>query len=642
MCGILAVLNFNNKVLDKELLIRMRDTMYHRGPNDAGLYVEGPVGLAHRRLSIIDLSEKGHQPMFNEDKTIVLVCNGEIYNYVELGEDLKKKGHKFYSSSDSEVIIHQYEEDGEQCLDKFNGMFSFVLWDNKSKRLFAARDRLGIKPLYYFLDKERIIFASEIKAIIEDPTISRIPNYHAIADYLFAGRALGSKTIFQNIKEVEPGYTLCVEKESGNVKTKKYWDVQFDYNYSRQLDDVKEEMFYLLNDSVKIHCRSDAPLGCHLSGGLDSSTIVAFASRHKHNLKTFTVKFSDEAYIDETKYAKKVAKHVRADYIEGTPSVTDMSRLIPFLLWHMEMPMISDGALGYYFVNQFAHKEVKVTLTGHGGDEVFAGYPAQFSASYNTTEMFGKYGAAGDPYRVLYKNIRSSVKSRIIKGLLHKNYYNTYKSIKKKIFKGEKSFEDKWVQLHCGAMPEDSDILHKDFVRLLHDYSPRDEYLEPFKEVNTDQTLDKCLYHDLRVYLPALLHLEDRASMAVSLESRIPLLDYRIIEFLSTVPPEQKVNGLQPKYLLRDIAASLLPEQVWRRKDKRGFPVPGKLWFTKEMKDLKAKILLSPESKNRGVFNHRALEDACNNVDAWPLLNVELWFKIFIDRDPYWISMTKL
>ena len=319
MCGILAILNFDNKNIDEDLLIRMRDTMYHRGPDDAGVYIEGSVGLAHRRLSIIDLSKTGHQPMANEDKTVFLVFNGEIYNYVELRENLIKMGHRFFSTSDSEVIIHQYEEDGEKCLDKLNGMFGFVIWDTKKQSLFAARDRLGIKPLYYFVDNNRIILASEIKAVLEDPRIPRIPNYQAIADYFFAGRALGGKTVFKNIKEVEPGYMLTVDKMSQQIQVKKYWDIYYDYNYSRTEKDLIEELFCLIDDSVKVHCRSDATLGCHLSGGMDSSTIVGLAAKYRNPLKTFSIKFSDDYYIDETRYAKAVANHVGAAYYENMP-----------------------------------------------------------------------------------------------------------------------------------------------------------------------------------------------------------------------------------------------------------------------------------------------------------------------------------
>lgn len=243
MCGVLAVFNFDAVPVDRDVLLRMRDTMFHRGPDGEGVYLNGPVGLAHRRLAIIDLSDSGRQPMTNEDGTVFLVFNGEIYNYIELREELKKKGHQFSSTSDTEVIIHQYEEDGERCVEKFNGMFSFILWDEEKKKLFAARDRLGIKPLYYFIDDRRIILASEIKAIVEDSAVPCEPDIRGIADYLYAGRALGNKTVFRHVKELEPGYLLNVDKIAGNAQIKKYWDVSYRYNDARTDDDVREELF---------------------------------------------------------------------------------------------------------------------------------------------------------------------------------------------------------------------------------------------------------------------------------------------------------------------------------------------------------------------------------------------------------------
>jgi len=610
----------------------MRDTMSHRGPDDVGIYINGSVGLAHRRLSIIDLSETGRQPMTNEDRTIFLVCNGEIYNYLELKEELIKKGHRFYSKSDSEVIIHQYEEDGDKCLDELNGMFAFVLWDAKRERLFAARDRLGIKPLYYFIDSKRVILASEIKAIIRDPCIPRVPDYHAISDYLFAGRALGNKTMFGNIKEVEPGYMIGVNKNSKAVKVKKYWDIHYHYDRSRTESSLIEELSCLVDDAIKIHCRSDSSLGCHLSGGMDSSTIMAIASKYRKPLKTFSIKFSNDEYIDETKYARAVADYVGADYYENSPTAVDLGNLFPFLMWHMDVPMTSMGGFSYYTVSQLAKQHVKVSLTGHGGDELFAGYPAQFKATYDTTNMFR---LLEDPDW----SVKRHLLGKIIEKFLHEGPKGIYKSIRNRSFKGENSLEDTWIKLHCGNLPADDPSLHRDFGKNLQGYSPRDDYVAPLTSANTNEVLDRCLYHDLRVYLPGLLHLEDRMSMAVSIESRVPLLDYRIVEFLSTVPPEQKVKDMQPKYLLRKIASSLLPEQIWKRKDKFAFPVPGKFWLSSEMQELTKEILLSEESLKRGIFKPYALKNACNNIiQPGPMVNIELWFKLFIDQDPKWLD----
>jgi asparagine synthase (glutamine-hydrolysing) len=624
MCGILAVLQFDNKPIDRASVIRMRDTMVHRGPDGEGVYLDESVALAHRRLAIIDLSEGGRQPMKNEDGSIVLVFNGEIYNYVELREDLKKKGHRFFSTSDTEVIIRQYEEDGERCLAKFNGMFGFVLWDRRRRKLFAARDRLGIKPIYYFADHDRIIFASEIKAILEDRSVPREPDVQALYDYLFAGRVLGDKTMFKNIRELEPGHSIDIDQVKKTVEVKKYWEVHYNYRYNRTDADVKEELNGLLHDAVKVHCRSDAPFGAHLSGGLDSSTMVALASHYKKPLKTFSIKFSEDKHVDETRYAKIVAKHVGADYFESAPSGIELARLFPFLVWHMDTPMANVGGFSYFKVSQLAQKHVKVALTGHGGDELFAGYPAQFQASYGRTDMFSLPSAGKEG---------SSWKRRLVGGI--------YRSIKNTFSKGERSpFEASWVRLHCNTGRPDS-FFENDLVRRLGEYSPEEAYLRPLREAATDQALDKCLYHDLRVYLPSLLHLEDRASMALSIESRVPFLDYRIVEFLATVPPEQKVKGLQPKYLMRQAASAILPEEVWGRKEKFPFPVSNK--DAQGLKDFCRQVLLSSESLKRGLFKPAFLEGAGDfNAVTMQLLNIELWFKIFIDQDPFWLGQTKL
>jgi asparagine synthase (glutamine-hydrolysing) len=604
----------------------MRDLLHHRGPDDEGLFVEGPIGLGHRRLSIIDLSETGRQPMSNEDGSIQVVFNGEIYNYLELAQDLKAKGHRFSSSSDTEVIPHLYEEEGEDCVTRFNGMFSFVLWDRRRRRLLAARDRMGIKNLYYYLTPKKLILASEIKAILEDPDVERALDPQALVDYAFCGRALSGKTMFRNIRELEPGQMLLVDLESGRPLIKKYWGLRHNYNRSRSDEAVKEELFSLLDESVKIHCRSDASLGCHLSGGLDSSTVAALASRHRPGLKTFSIGFA-EGLVNETLLARMVARHVGAEYCEGKPDSMDFAKRLPYLLWHMDVPMANQGGFAYFTTSQLARHHVKVTLTGHGGDELFAGYPAQFQASFGRTDMFGKFNYVQQAPKV-------TLNQSLIQKLVNRGVTGLARSLRQRIFKPEKTFKDLWVELHCGQWPG---AFTADFTTNLGGYSPVDDYLKPFLEVETDEVLDQCLYHDQRVYLPSLLVQEDRVSMALSIESRVPLLDNRIVEFLATVPPEQKVKGLEPKHLLRQVAAKLLPEEVWARKDKCNFPVPDSFWRSKVMTDLTEEILLAPESISRGIFSPDVLRNACQYGDlTWALVNVELWFKIFVDQDSTW------
>ena len=630
MCGLLTVIRFDSDNVTRDSVLRMRDTMRHRGPDDAGLFINANVALAHRRLAIIDLSEHGRQPLTNEDGSIVLVFNGEIYNYVELRNELKARGHRFISTSDSEVIVHQYEEDGEDCLRKFVGMFAFVLFDSKKKKFLAARDRLGIKPLYYYADHRQAIFASEIKAILEDPAIARVPDYQALSDYLFAGRPLGDKTPFQSIREVPPGHLATVDQDGRRLTVRKYWDVQFDYNYGRTESQLRDNLLALLDEAVNMHCRSDAPLGCHLSGGLDSSTIAALAARHYKPLRTFSIKFSDDPYVDETRFAKAVARHIGAEYYESSPSAKDLGSLLPSLMWHMDIPMATNGGFSYYTVSRLAREHVKVTLTGHGGDELFGGYPAQFQASFGRADMLNvprDPSHAGGPSPL--KRLRTL--------LCHASWKTIGAKLYARMVPKEQSIEDLWIQSHCGYAPTKDSVFHGEFLKELRGYTPREEYIRPFREATTQATFDKCLYHDLRVYLPSLLHLEDRVSMALSIESRVPFLDHRIVELLATVPPEYKVPGLRPKYLLRTLASSLLPSEVWTRKEKFPFPVPVKFWSAQEVKALTVPLLTSQDSCKRGIFTRHALQDASNNkINAWPFINVELWFKIFIDRDPNW------
>ena len=636
MCGIVAVINFDRTAVDSRRLAAMRDMLHHRGPDDEGLYVDGPVGLGHRRLSIIDLSETGHQPMSNEDGSVRVVFNGEIYNYLELAQALKAKGHRFSSASDTEVILHQYEEDGEDCVSRFNGMFSFVLWDHRRRRLFAARDRMGIKPLYYYLGPTKLILASEIKAILEDPDVPRALDPQALADYMFCGRALGGKTMFRNIREVEPGHWLSLDLETGRPQIQKYWGLHYNYDRSRSDEAVQEELFYRLDESVKIHCRSDASLGCHLSGGLDSSTVAALASRHRQGLKTFSIRFTEKGFLDETRFAKAVARHVGAEYCEGEPNPMDMATWLPYLLWHMDVPMASQGGFAYFTASQLAQRHVKVSLTGHGGDELFAGYPAQFQASFGSTDMFMRQNYS-------QRVAKAPIERSRIKALLGRGMVSLYRSVQDRLFKPEKNIRDIWIQLHCNRTPGRNPIFETDFMQGLDGYTPIDDYIKPFQEIDTDQVLDQCLYHDLRIYLPSLLHLEDRVSMALSIESRVPLLDYRIAEFLATVPPEQKVRGLVPKHLLREVASKLLPKEVWARRDKCNFPVPDKFWMSREMKDFTESVLIAPESLRRGLFKPEVLKQACHYGNlTWALVNAELWCKIFIDQDPNWTDRIAL
>jgi len=622
MCGILACYSIQPMKFETELIIRMRDTMFHRGPDDAGIFIDDHIALAHRRLSIIDLTPSGHQPMFDENRELAITYNGEIYNYLELRKELETRGHRFKSVSDTEVIIHQYEEDGERCVEKFNGMFGFAIWDKRKKQLFAARDRIGIKPVYYYFDGKKLLIASEIKAIIEDRSISRKPDHKAVADYFFAGRPLAGRTMFEGIKELDPGSWLMIGNGKKEPVIKKYWDLDYQYNYARTMDDVVDELTELVDNAVMIHCRSDAPVGGHLSGGLDSSTVVAYASKYVNPLKTFSIKFSDDPSIDETRYAKAVANRSGCHYLEKSPTADDLFRLYPLLTWHLEQPMNNSG-FSYYSASQFAKEHVKVSLTGHGGDELFAGYPAHFKAAYHI-DNFARPQAPGQQIS-LAKRVRNSLSLDPVKIL---------RTVRNKIFKQQHTFEQIWINLHCNSLYRNVSLYTREFSKYVDGHSSVELYLDPFKRTTNAAAIDKCLYHDLMVYLPSLLHVEDRVSMAVSLESRVPLLDYRIAEFLATVPPEQKIFELQPKFLLRKSAESILPPEVVSRKEKFPFPVPEKFWSSIEIKNLLYESLTDPDSFVREILTPSAIEGATRSNAMSPyLLGLEMWHRIFIRNE---------
>jgi asparagine synthase (glutamine-hydrolysing) len=632
MCGIIAIQNLDGAPVDPELLRRMRDALIHRGPDDAGLYTDGPVGLGHRRLSIVDLSASGHQPMSNEDGSVWLVFNGEIYNYVELTSALERRGHRFRSRTDSEVVIHLYEEFGDRCVDHLNGMFAFVIWDARAKSLFGARDRAGIKPFHYYLDSRRFICASEVKGILEDPAVARSPDPEGLAGWFLSGTPTGGRTLFKGIRQLQPGYTLRLAH--GRLTTWKYWDVEYRYDRTRDTAAVVEQLADLLDDAVRIHCRSDAPLGCHLSGGLDSSTVVALAARYRQPLPTFSIRFDGHDVYDETPYARAVADHVGVANIVTTPTHEDFARILPSLIWHMDAPLRPISAFAYYTVSCLASRYVKVSMTGHGGDEIFAGYPAQFIAAFGSGAMFENLDGGEDGRRA-WDRLHLAVRRRGVLG----SALRVLRRLGRPADGIPETLEQFWVRTHCAAGPAADTLLDPEFVRAIGSYDPVEEFLAPLREAPTTEILDRCLYHDLRHYLPMLLEAEDRVSMARSIESRVPLLDYRIIEFLATVPPAQKVAGMVPKALLRLAGRRWLPAVVLERRDKRGFPVPKDRWLARDLAPLTRTILRSRTAIDRGVFEPGVVRSRLlERLAPWVALNVELWFRMFFDRDREWLD----
>ena len=626
MSGIVGLVRADGVSVAPSTIVAMRDRLIHRGPDDAGAYVAGPVGLGARRLAIVDLTASGHQPMASEDGQLWIVFNGEIYNHVELTADLRATGHRFLSRSDTEVVLQLYAKYGEECVRRLNGMFAFAVWDASRRTVFAARDRLGLKPFFYHHTGERIVFASEVKALLEAEPGLRRPDREAVADYLFSGAPLGTKTGFAGVRQLEPGH--CLTWREGKLEVTRYWDIAYRYEDARRERDLLAEVAWLIEDAVRMQSRGDVAVGSHLSGGLGSSAVAGYAARYVRPLKTFSIRFDGGDYYDESRHARAVAAHIGASHLDDRPQPDGLAGLLPALIYHMEFGLPVWDAFGYFAVSRLARRHVKVSLTGHGSDELFAGYPKHFGTILGSTDMFDIPGPTWREPSVLQR-LRTVWRREGVAGVGSR--------LARRLWTRTATFGDRWVSAHCATEP--LRLLHPGFVGALGDYSARESYLRPLDEARTHEALDQALYHDLRVYLPSLLAMEDRISMAVSLESRAPLLDHRLVELLARIPPALKVSGRQPKRLLREAVRPLLPPSVVERRDNRTFPIPVEEWFARDLFGSVCDILKSPQCLDRGVFHaDRLRAGPLPPTVAWPLINVELWHRIFVDQDPDWVE----
>lgn len=626
MCGIAGIINIDNSTT-RDHLSSMLKSIAHRGPDGEGIHIDGNVGLAHKRLSIID-PQGGHQPMCNEDGTVWITFNGAVYNYLELRQELLQRGHKIKTYSDTEVIIHAYEEYGEKCVDKFNGMFAFVIWDRRKREIFAARDRFGVKPFYYYTDSDKFIFASEIKAILGTGLVDKEVNYDGIKDYIVFQFTLGEKTLFKGIKKLNPGHWLKLDLNQGmKVTIQQYWDLKFNYDTYHTEDYFVDNLMFLLSDATKIRLRSDVPLGSHLSGGLDSSTIVCIASSLlEGGLKTFTGAFNEGREYNETEYAKIVSKFANTEYHEIIPNADDFKNVLSDIIYYLDEPGAGPGVFPQYFVSKLASQHVKVVLGGQGGDEIFMGY-ARYLVAYLEECIRGAIWetADKDKYAVDLNSIVPNLP------LLH-----SYKPMlqyfwKDGLFGSQAERYYRLVDRSAGM----KDIFNQE-VLSSYSYSPYEEFKSIFDKEDVHSYINRMTYFDMKGSLPAMLNVEDRTSMAVGLESRLPLLDYRIAELLATIPPVIKFKGGKSKALFKESIKNIIPSEVLNRKDKMGFPVPLVEWYQDSLKDYVEDILLSDRTKSRGLFNTEKIEGLVRREGkfsrvTWGLLCLELWFRTFID-----------
>ncbi|HET6701348.1 MAG TPA: asparagine synthase (glutamine-hydrolyzing) [Gemmatimonadaceae bacterium] len=627
MCGIAAIINRNHVPAEFPPLADMASALSHRGPDDEGYVVDGPVGLYHKRLSIIDLAT-GRQPMTFGGLTIVF--NGEIYNYVELRDDLKRRGHTFRTTSDTEVILKMYAEHGLDFVRMLNGMFAFLIYDRDRRQLIAARDHFGVKPLYYWADAERFLFASEIKAILRHPAARAEADLDALRDYVTFQFVLGDRTLFSNVRKVLPGHYHVIDLSSGASHAVKFWEPRFTIDPFHTEEYFVVELRRLLNDAVRIQMRSDVPVGAYLSGGTDSSLVATLAAgEFRGRLKTFTGSFREGAEFDESAYAREVATACEAESIEIVPTEQEFIDLMPRLIYHMDEPTAGPGLFPQYMVARTASQHVKVCLGGQGGDEIFGGY-ARYMVAYLEQALKGAIFETAEEaeHLVTLKSIIPHLPSLKQYIPMLQGFWKTdaFEPMDRRYFQ--------LIDRSGGALG----MFSEDFRASYHREDVFARFQRSFNHPHTLSYYNKMTHFDLVNGLPALLQVEDRVSMASSLESRVPLLDYRICDLVASMPPVMKFKGGELKYILKKAIKGLIPESVLARKDKMGFPVPLHLWARGKARGLFEDVLLSSSALSRGIWERKEIESLLTNESAfgrklWGAINLELWHRQFIDGD---------
>lgn len=620
MCGICGIVSLAGGMLaEKQTLAKMCQTLRHRGPDDEGFYEASNVLLGMRRLSIIDLNT-GHQPICNEDSSLWVIFNGEIYNYRELRQQLKQRGHQFTTESDTEVIIHAYEEYGVQCVTHFNGMFAFAIWDEAQQQLFIARDRLGIKPLYYWTNGAQLIFGSELSALLVHPDVPQEFDWRALDQFLTVEYIPAPGTILQNVYKLPPGHWLLFS-ENG-VQIKQYWDVPerpFSGSQSEAVETLKE----LITDAVRLRLVSDVPLGAFLSGGIDSSTIVATMSQTANSpVNTFSIGFDEQSY-NELPYARLVAAQFQSNHHEEILE-PDITNLALQLLNHLDEPLADFSIFPTYLVSKVASKQVKVALSGDGGDELFGGYD-----TYVAQQADRYYGQLPD---ILRQKMLPALFNMIPPQPVKKGLIN-----KAKRFVEGAALSPVWQHTRWMSFMTDDDkaaLYHSDLAQQTNGRSALSFVELYFQQAANRDSLAQQQYVDVKTYLADnILTKVDRMSMAVSLEARVPLLDYRLVEFALNLPPQWKMQGSKTKLILRQAMQGTLPAAVLS-KPKQGFSIPLKHWLRGPLRPLLTDTLAPSTIARRGLFQpatvNRWIEEHLNgrfnhSHRLWALMVLELW-----------------
>lgn len=622
MCGICGIFDFKGDLIDRNLLSRMTRIMEHRGPDGEGTYVGEGVGLGHRRLSIIDIGG-GAQPLSNEDGKLQIVFNGEIYNYMELRADLLGRGHLFKTRSDTEVIIHGYEEWGTDCVNKFNGIFAFALWDDKAKRLFLARDQLGVKPLYYVVVGNILLFASEIKSLLQDSDCSREVDIKSLLE-LFTFRYVPSpNTLFAGIKKLPPAHSAICSGDG--MQLRKYWNwvpqIIEDYDEAQLVEKYRE----LLQDAVRLQLRSDVPVGLFLSSGIDSGALLALMREQTNgSIHTFTIGFEGGEKSNETQDARQIAQRFSADHTEMIVGATDYEKYYEHYLWNIEEPVGNETAAAFYFVSQIAGEKVKVALTGQGADEPWAGYHRYIGVRLSS--VYSRFPSA-------FRNTLKSIATNFSKNQRFKRGVASL---------DEEDILTRFTKIYSFYTQEMKDQLFQPWITNELDtngYTPSDALKPLQSSVAQLDALAQMLYIDVRASLPDdLLMVNDKTSMANSIESRVPFLDYRLVEFIESLPSHLKLKGFKGKYLHKKAVEKWLPPAIINAK-KKGFDNPIDEWLRGKMKNYVEEMLLSERSAvaryfNSGYIKELSRKHADRKEDylrhLYLLISFELWHQQFI------------
>ena len=636
MCGIAGILEFGRDTRASAAALReMCSVISHRGPDDDGFYTDGAAGIGMRRLSIVDVAG-GHQPISNEDGTLWIVFNGEIYNHLALREPLIARGHRYNTHSDTETVIHLYEEYGADCVQHLRGMFAFAIWNRNTKTLFIARDRLGIKPLYYKLTPERLLFGSEIKAVLAHGGIRPEFNRAALPEYLTFGYLSGEESFYTGIRKLLPGHTMTIGPD-GKAAIRQYWDLD-----ATKPHESRDESYYvqsyreLLEGAVNSHLMSDVPLGVFLSGGVDSSAVAALMTKiRREPVETFSVGYTEQTY-SELPFARTVSDHIHSRHHEVLVNEHDFFAALPHLIWHEDEPIVWPSSVSLYFVSRLARERVTVVLTGEGADETLAGY-TRYAFTLKNAAMDRAYRSVVPG--VLRRGLRNTVaNSSLLGATLRRKLEHTF------FAKDGNSWASFYFDNFFSAFgeAEQSGLLTSDFAR---EAAPSTAYKNvlAYWERSSGEMLQRLLYTDIKTYLVELLMKQDNMSMATSIESRVPFLDHVLVEFATRIPREVQIQGLAGKRILKKAVEDLLPHSILYR-PKLGFPTPWSGWLAGPRLEMIREALLEPRSLNRGYFRREAVENLFNehrakhrdNYDRiWRLLNLELWHRVCLEGESH-------